>query len=171
MTVCSHTFCSLCIRRCITNDGKCPACKKDNQTDKLVPNWLVGEIVERFVKARPAALQLAKNANEAAKEGRGTNKRKLDETDLEEEAPRRETRSRTTRSQTRAAGLVADDPVEIADSEDDEYVPDGMVKCPICQTPMKEEFVYSHLDKCTGKPPPTGRSTRSRLVDLEALSI
>jgi len=164
ITVCSHTFCSLCIRRCITTDGKCPTCKKDNQADKLMQNWVVGEIVERFKQARPIALDLARKEKEEVKVERGKNKRKLDETDLEDEAPVRETRSRTTRSRTRTGGFPSSDPIVIPDSEDDgdEYVPPDMVKCPICQTPMKEDLVFSHLDKCTGQQGPGGRSTRSR---------
>ncbi|ORY16690.1 hypothetical protein BCR34DRAFT_597402 [Clohesyomyces aquaticus] len=60
ITSCSHTFCSRCIRRCITVDGKCPTCKKQVQADKLVPNYVAREIVERFQFARPRAMELAK---------------------------------------------------------------------------------------------------------------
>jgi hypothetical protein len=60
ITSCTHTFCSLCIRRCIANDGKCPACKSACQADKLQPNIAVREIATKFQDARPRALELAR---------------------------------------------------------------------------------------------------------------
>lgn len=128
-----------------------------------MPNWVVGEIVERFVKARPVALELARKNNEVKAESRKKNKRKLDDTDLEDESSVRNTRSRQTRSRTRAAGNLQSDQIEVQDSEEDgdEYIPDGMVKCPVCQKAMREQQVFSHLDTCTGQTS-QGRSTRSR---------
>ncbi|KAF2199124.1 DNA repair protein rad18 [Delitschia confertaspora ATCC 74209] len=163
ITLCSHTFCSLCIRRCITTDGKCPTCKKEGQTDKLMPNWVVGEIVERFVKARPAALELARRDKEE-KKGTSGRKRKLDDTDLEDdEISVRSTRSRKTRTAAPAGGADMSDPIAVVNSEEEgDYVPEGMVKCPICQKAMKEEQVYMHLDSCPGQKGPGGRNTRSR---------
>jgi E3 ubiquitin-protein ligase RAD18 len=70
-----------------------------------------------------------------------------------------------------AAGV----PEVIEDSQDEDFVPgrshidhlwsplsltltivadDGMVACPICNRRMKNEAVFSHLDKCTGDPEP-----------------
>ena len=84
ITSCSHTFCSLCIRRCLTTDGRCPACRSQDQAIKLRANSTVQELVEAFKVARPVVLQFGQN-DEAAKEGRGqTKKRKIDDTDLEE---------------------------------------------------------------------------------------
>ena len=48
ITPCNHTFCSICIRRCITSDGKCPSCKTGCSSDKLAPNIAVREVVMRF---------------------------------------------------------------------------------------------------------------------------
>lgn len=62
ITSCSHTFCSLCIRRCLTNDGKCPTCRAVDTELKLRPNWIVQELVESFADARPKILQLGKDA-------------------------------------------------------------------------------------------------------------
>lgn len=63
ITSCSHTFCSLCIRRVLAIDSKCPLCRASEQEMKLRSNWSMEEAVEAFVKARPAALELARNGN------------------------------------------------------------------------------------------------------------
>ena len=61
LTSCSHTFCSICIRRALSNDGKCPLCRAPEQELKLRSNWSMEETVDAFSKARPAALALAYN--------------------------------------------------------------------------------------------------------------
>lgn len=56
ITSCSHTFCSLCIRRCLTTDGKCPLCRAPDQELRLRRNCTVEELVEVFQIARPALI-------------------------------------------------------------------------------------------------------------------
>ncbi|KAF2829452.1 DNA repair protein rad18 [Ophiobolus disseminans] len=159
ITSCSHTFCSICIRRCIATDGRCPSCKSACSSDKLTPNIAVREVVMRFQEARPKALEMARAEKEA--QSRSGKKRKLDETDIEDGEPVRQTRSRQTRSKGRHSQST--DPIEVADSEDgdDEFLPEGMAKCPICNTTMKEEQVFNHLDVCPEQNASQGRSTRS----------
>lgn len=85
ITSCSHTFCSLCIRRCLTTDGRCPACRMQDQAMKLRANSTVQELADAFKVARPALLHFGQNV-EAAKGGVGkTKKRKIDDTDMEED--------------------------------------------------------------------------------------
>jgi|SRR5271169_4119184 len=53
ITSCLHTFCSLCIRRCLSSEPICPACRKSNISDVgLRPNKVVEELVEQFVALR-----------------------------------------------------------------------------------------------------------------------
>lgn len=171
ITSCAHTFCSLCIRRCIASDGRCPACKTACQADKLQPNIAVREISTKFQDARPKALELARARNqdddhaEPLSSGR---KRKRGKTDEEGEG-RRATRSQQKRRTQRLedeVDVVDDTPVIIADSDEeqeDEYVPDGMVPCPICRKPMKEEAVFNHIPVCPAAQEDDGlRKTRSR---------
>lgn len=100
ITSCSHTFCSLCIRRCLTNDGKCPACRAPDQELRLRRNWTVQEIVDAFKIARPAVLQLGQTTKNLIGKSRQTEgKRKLDDTDIEKNGPEEEKRVRRTRSQ------------------------------------------------------------------------
>lgn len=66
ITSCSHTFCSLCIRRCLSADGKCPLCRANEQESKLRGNWALREAVEAFVKARDGLIKLAKTPTAAS---------------------------------------------------------------------------------------------------------
>jgi E3 ubiquitin-protein ligase RAD18 len=135
----------------------------------LLPNYVVREVVNRFQEARPKALELARQDKERdetiASGGETTKKRKLDETDIEDESPRRNTRSRTTRSSQRSNGIKGM-PIEVRDSEDEsdeEFVPEGFARCPMCQRPKKVEDMWQHTANCDGTPEPKGgRSTRSR---------
>ncbi|KAF2265797.1 DNA repair protein rad18, partial [Lojkania enalia] len=173
ITSCAHTFCSLCIRRCLTADSKCPTCRAPNSSDKLMVNLVVREIVKKFQEARPKALELArrKDGDKPRKEA-GARKRKLDDTDIEEGESVRQSRARLTRSRKGVDGWQST-PIEIVDTDDEdsqefipEDVPEGMVKCPICQTPMKEEQVFPHLNDCPDAPADqkagSVRNTRSK---------
>ncbi|XPS76682.1 RING-type E3 ubiquitin transferase [Ascochyta lentis] len=166
ITSCSHTFCSICIRRSIAADGKCPSCRTALSSDKLAPNIAVREVVMRFQEARPKALDLARadKEQENGTEFGKNKKRKLEETDIQATENVRQTRSRQTRRSVRHAGS-SDAPVEIPDSGDDDdadFLPEGMAKCPICNEAMKQELVFNHLDVCTGQSASQRRSTRSK---------
>lgn len=121
----------------------------------------------RFQEARAKALEMARADKEQDSERASKKKRKLEETDIEDGEPVRQTRSRQTRSKSSRDTGGEDAPVEVADSEDDgddDFLPEGMAKCPICNTAMKAEQVYNHLDICPGQSSSQGRSTRSRFV-------
>lgn len=124
ITACSHTFCSLCIRRALSNDGKCPLCRASQQELKLRSNWTLEETVEAFVKARPKALELARNAGSAQP------KRKAEEdAPIAQEAPenkRLRTSARLNKTRVIAPPPelldVEDEVVDVPD--DDDYVPE-----------------------------------------------
>lgn len=83
ITSCSHTFCSLCIRRCLTSDGKCPACRSPDQEIRLRRNWSVQEIVDAFRHARPTLIQLVTTQSSTRKEKNDNKeKRKYPELDV-----------------------------------------------------------------------------------------
>lgn len=170
ITTCSHTFCSICIRRSIATDGKCPACKCQCQADKLLPNIAVREIVSRFQTARPKALELAKATGTDSETSTSDKKRKLEDTDIEQEEGElaRRTRPRQTRSTSRRQGDSgnSETTVVIPDSEDEgdeEYLPEGMQKCPICQQPKKAVQMFDHVAVCDGSDA-AERRTRSKWV-------
>ena len=173
ITSCSHTFCSLCIRRCLTTDGRCPACRTQDQAMKLRLNSTVQELVDAFKAARPAILLFVQNV-EAAKGGIvEVKKRKIDDTDMEEDKDeheedmdhslrRRKVKSRRRRRSISDGGehdLFAYDGTNAGSqpgrSARDLLLQvivlilcpdDGLTACPICGARMKEESVYPHLD-------------------------
>ncbi|CAI6332514.1 unnamed protein product [Periconia digitata] len=156
-TSCAHTFCSLCIRRCISVDGKCPSCRSICQADKLVMNIAIREVVAKWQDARADALELARDKGSASDSGK---KRKVDDTDLEDDKePIRQTRARSTRSGRSAGAPNPYATVEDSGGERDEYLPAGFVRCPMCSTVMKQELVFDHVEVCTGEN--TNRTTRS----------
>ena len=138
ITSCSHTFCSLCIRRCLSSEGKCPVCRCSDQETKLRRNWAVQELVEAFNNARPGVLDLARKARDGGDRGRdeeieqnASKKRKVEQLQVGEEevalgltgAEGIKTRSQSRRvddqPQTETVDLVED-------SQDEDYVP-GML--------------------------------------------
>ena len=179
MTSCSHTFCSLCIRRYLSQEGRCPACRSGDQENKLRRNWVVEELVTSFMAERERLLAVGRDAarhSEEAEEDaspRPKKRRKLPAIGLSESQTSGMER-RSTRSQSRKEVLQESqqssetDELKVADSEaGSEYeeggetssaVPqpkrgeaqDGLVACPMCGTRMKEEAVFPHLDACTG---------------------
>lgn len=157
ITTCSHTFCSLCIRRALSAEGKCPLCRNNEQELKLRSNWSMEEAVEAFKKARPDVLALARKPQDSER----SPKRKAEYVDDGErpvENKRLRSSARLSRSRQQTAPSYAPEEVEedevIPDSEhEDEYVPepaDGLVPCPMCQKRMKEWQVFAHLETCPG---------------------
>jgi hypothetical protein len=116
ITSCSHTFCSICIRRCLSNDGRCPACRTQDQELKLRFNGAMEELVEAFKAARPEVLEHARKPSVVVAD---VPKRRR-EADVEEveSPPKKRTRSsaRTTQSSQRVVVLDSD-------GEDEDYVP------------------------------------------------
>ncbi|KAE8375848.1 hypothetical protein BDV26DRAFT_6135 [Aspergillus bertholletiae] len=177
ITSCSHTFCSLCIRRCLSTEGKCPACRSSDQELKLRRNWAVQELVEAFQNARPSVLGLARRAAAENREEKevglaqfASKKRKVDEQDGSntEVSEGRQTRSQTKGVQQQTAPA----PMEVVeDSQDEEYVPeDGLVACPVCNRRMKNEAVFQHLDTCTGDPAPPKKISFGSLQPMSPAS-
>lgn len=131
ITSCSHTFCSLCIRRCLSSEGKCPVCRSSDQETKLRRNWAVQELVESFNNARPSVLDLARkardNANRDHEEGieeHMSKKRKVEQPQIEGEEV-----SVPERVRTRSGGRRVEDRPEtetvdlVEDSQDEDYIP------------------------------------------------
>ena len=108
ITSCSHTFCSLCIRRCLTNDGKCPICRAVDQELRLRPNWIVQELVDAFHSARPEVLRLGEDIKrnvDIIKQRRKKRKLEAASTDEEEAFSDPITQKRKTRSHSKVEGF------------------------------------------------------------------
>lgn len=106
ITSCSHTFCSLCIRRALNTDGRCPLCRATDQESKLRGNWAVREAVESFVASRDAMLELARHPP-AADAATSTAKRKAQQQPVDGESTGKRTRRSTRLSSARATATTA----------------------------------------------------------------
>ncbi|KAK0636911.1 hypothetical protein B0T17DRAFT_484883 [Bombardia bombarda] len=164
LTSCNHTFCSICIRRCLSVDGKCPLCRASDQISKLRGNWALREAVDAFVKSRDAILQFARKPVTATPTADlPSPKRKAVQIDDGERAnaqenkrPRMSTRASKAKSAETTAAMMRDE-IDVPASKDamDFEPDDGLVACPICWSRMKESQVDKHIDKsCPGTPQP-----------------
>lgn len=151
ITSCSHTFCSLCIRRCLANDGKCPACRTTEQENKLRSNWAIEGLVDDFLKARSALLSQAR-AQSVRKETCSP-KRKLDEEGLSleiSEQSRKKTRTSSrisTKSKEENNVIMLEEDTDDTDDGDSQQN-DGQAACPVCNVRMKVHSIDSHLNSC-----------------------
>ncbi|KAI1818395.1 DNA repair protein rad18 [Poronia punctata] len=176
LTSCNHTFCSLCIRRALSNDGKCPLCRASEQEIKLRSNWSMEEVVDTFREARPAILEYAQKPPPTRL---ATPKRKFEEDEEEEEEEQggkednrtpssKRLRTSARLSKTRAIEATATMARQEAHIPDPEPEPalfepepnDGLVACPICWRRMKEQLVDRHIEtSCPGVPNTNSTST------------
>ncbi|KAK7749130.1 E3 ubiquitin-protein ligase rad18 [Diatrype stigma] len=104
LTSCNHTFCSVCIRRALSNDGKCPLCRASEQEMKLRSNWSMEETVDAFVKTRQDVLNFATKPAANKSTVADSPKRKRDEIDDQEQdeiATSSQRSSKRLRSSTR----------------------------------------------------------------------
>ncbi|KAI0022500.1 DNA repair protein rad18 [Xylariomycetidae sp. FL0641] len=173
LTSCNHTFCSVCIRRALSSDGKCPLCRASEQEVKLRSNWSMEEVVAAFTQARPTVLEFARQPQQSVAPitPQDTNKRRLDDTeDVQgsKGSPPSSKRLRSARlSKSRSMETTAEMARQEAHIPDPEPAPeynpnDGLVACPICSQRMKEVRINRHLDEgCPTEPlPPTpGRAS------------
>ncbi|KAH6660856.1 hypothetical protein BKA67DRAFT_499582, partial [Truncatella angustata] len=159
LTSCNHTFCSLCIRRALSADGKCPLCRANEQEIRLRSNWSMEEVVCAFVQTRPTLLELAQNPPTVVVQSAELPKRSLSHDFAEDPREPKRLRSSARLSASKGAHATA----EMARQEAYIHVPeqeevdldDGLVACPICLARMKEVQVDRHLDKsCPGSPQP-----------------
>ncbi|KAK4939209.1 E3 ubiquitin-protein ligase rad18 [Elasticomyces elasticus] len=170
MTSCSHTFCSLCIRRYLSQEGRCPACRESDQEVKLRRNWVVEELVANFAASRKNLLTFATDAaakrDEDAEPERPKKRRKVVAAGpITNGAVRRSTRNQSKRTAGDASQQSAPSTQEYVDDseegsvyeDDDVKIPhvngdlepnDGLVACPCCHRRMKETLINAHLDKC-----------------------
>lgn len=117
ITSCSHTFCSICIRRCLSNDGKCPTCRALDQELKLRSNWDMETAVDAFQRARQAGLEYARTPIASSQATRS--KRKVLDTESAVEGGL-QARKRTRSSSRKIALSYGDETHLLLDSDEDE---------------------------------------------------
>lgn len=116
-------------------------------------------MVATFLAARPAALGVARRAQEETSTTQRPGKRKRAVVPDAEDLSDARVSGRSLRSKSRRIAASQEsqpEPIEIEDSEPDEVEEiqepepdDGLVTCPLgCGKRMKEEQVFNHLDRC-----------------------
>ncbi|KAK6586909.1 hypothetical protein PZA11_000199 [Diplocarpon coronariae] len=153
ITSCSHTFCSLCIRRCLSNDGQCPACRTKDQEFKLRHNAAMEDLVEAFRKGRPDVLEFARRPDTVGKGFSPKRRREVLDSGDEEEVPKKRTRT-SGRAAGRKAPTRSQAVIQDTEEDDEDYVPEnGFVLCPICEKEVKESIINAHIDRgCMDEP-------------------
>ncbi|PQE26626.1 hypothetical protein CJF31_00010585 [Rutstroemia sp. NJR-2017a BVV2] len=163
ITSCAHTFCSLCIRRCLSNDSKCPACRSVDQEIKLKSNGVVEDLVEAFKRARPAALELARKPAIEPTATSPKRKRGAPDSDGVEQQASKRTRASTRRATQQSQTIEpSEEIVVIEDGEDDDdFIPeDGLSECPVCQRRMTAKDVETHIGRCLAEHDGSTKSTK-----------
>ena len=120
ITSCNHTFCSICIRRCLSVDGKCPLCRALDQESKLRGNWALREAVDAFSKSRDAMLQFARTPI-AVSTPKSPKRKAVEFDDASQESsgnkrPRMTTRSSKAKAAEATAAIMRDE-VNVPESE------------------------------------------------------
>lgn len=128
VTSCCHTFCSLCIRRALAVDGKCPLCRATDQESRLRGNWAIREAVEHFTKARDAMLKLAREPPASAIAATASTPKRKAADDSVNGAKRtristRSTRSSSARSAEATAAMMREEADTPEAEEVEEYIP------------------------------------------------
>ncbi|KAL5627910.1 hypothetical protein BROUX41_002658 [Berkeleyomyces rouxiae] len=182
LTSCSHTFCSLCIRRVLRDTSKCPLCSAPDQEMKLRKCPVLEDTVDAFTRARLPLMQFCKEKKAlpppppqpvAPNPPSPASKRSHSQATATSSPAESTRRSKRIRSSTQPVSYapvsaaidddVIPDPLRTAGPDADyEAVPeDGLVSCPICNKRMKEAQVFTHLNTCgtSASPPPKSTAT------------
>ncbi|KAK9468861.1 hypothetical protein V1512DRAFT_258090 [Lipomyces arxii] len=175
MTECSHTFCSLCIRKCVaatptSETPCCPICRASVLEVRLKRNQVVEDLAEWFGQSRKSIMQVAvAKVDGEASSLNESKKRKRDGESQDSELVRTRRSSRTaakvsykekletdletedgteTERSPSSDGRAHSSYVNLDSAEDDN---DGLVLCPVCQKRMTETQVIGHIDNCLAK--------------------
>lgn len=169
MTLCGHTFCSLCIRRALNADGRCPTCRSLEEESKLRKNLMIEEIVEAYLPFRMSLMEYAPAKNTSSSEPldhkESISMDEVDDSDQNQASssplvtphPIRSTRiTRATSSQASSVSVTKDRDLKL---------PAGHIACPVCQAPVHQDKADHHVNRCL-----EGRSSPPTLPNRQSTS-
>ncbi|KAJ2507907.1 E3 ubiquitin-protein ligase rad18 [Coemansia sp. RSA 2052] len=108
---CGHTFCSLCVRRCLTQETRCPSCRALLTESELNPNRLIDSAVHSFKSGR---LKLLAELKTAAKRTPSTALAQSRKSDNGHRVLVADNDRKRRRIGTRSAGMSSNSDVEAA---------------------------------------------------------
>ncbi|CAO3680397.1 unnamed protein product [Rhizopus stolonifer] len=168
ITSCSHSFCSLCVHQCLSEETVCPQCRKQAFTNNIVYN----AELDNFVRLWQSARETLQNADKWL----STNKTRnlvlpVQDIQLEDNDLNINFQPSPQRRSTRLENKPVIDTTTQLDPESGPLIGDSMVECPICSQMMKYAKLNKHLDGCTNgdsripaSPPPIPISSSSKSV-------
>ena len=141
LTSCGHVFCSICIRRTISNSNKCPLCLEETYESSLRKVLILDNIVKWFNNNRN---DLLKNLS----------------IDLVNDSQNDSSSDISVISELNGNGNVNVNGNE--GKKEKEEVQDNLVECPICGVFMTpDEIQGKHIDQCLKNPNgSTNRNTK-----------
>ncbi|KAK9381609.1 uncharacterized protein V2V93DRAFT_367390 [Kockiozyma suomiensis] len=167
ITECSHSFCSLCIRKCIAATPSaeapcCPICRASVTEVRLRRNQVLEDLCFWFRSSRMTMLEFAKAQAESSQEKKDVSGKRrrhhlVNKTESsQEDGIRRSSRMRRSVSYQEHLDLDHEQPTEdnsAANSGcfvilDDEEATNGLVPCPVCNQRMTEKQVMRHIESC-----------------------
>ncbi|KAH3667116.1 hypothetical protein WICMUC_005463 [Wickerhamomyces mucosus] len=169
LTSCGHTFCSVCIRKCLMHTAKCPICSKEIRESNLSRNVVLEQLVTSYKIIRPDLLKklVVKQDQQQNiidkqpevidlddEEDEGKEEEEEDDDDVEEEIIIvEETKKRKNSSSIESM-------FKRQKKEDRKPNPNTGV-CPICSKvyPL-EELQTTHIDACLANPQPKSEPPR-----------
>ncbi|XP_061114237.1 E3 ubiquitin-protein ligase RAD18-like isoform X1 [Conger conger] len=171
---CSHTFCSLCIRKCLSYKSQCPVCSSATTEPDLRNNRILDDIVKSFQATRSQLSRITSPAISPRTPPSAVKKvpvrrngtlfshflKKEPSHSIKEPSPpaAHEAGSLTAavephavdsnagRPGTPAAGSLQPDPGSLPASREESSV--VKVECPVCSVGISQQFINKHLDGC-----------------------
>ncbi|KAI8871741.1 hypothetical protein GQ42DRAFT_105806, partial [Ramicandelaber brevisporus] len=159
LPTCTHAFCSLCVRRALQTEAKCPVCRVNAQESMLKKCGWLDDAAFHFKKARAELLPILKqhynrSGNNASSRSQ-SNLPRSTATPAPTATTAPTTSRMTTRSQSAASNSASSAPqgrrakMVIIDTDDeDQSTTQKTVECPICNKYIYESAINAHIDKC-----------------------
>lgn len=117
---CSHNYCSLCIRRSLSYDTKCPTCSLKVTPLSLKNNRVLDELVKNFIKVRTKLLELTTTTVQVTSLQSGTKKGGEAKNEKSINTSKKNTKRRKSSSQNNTTSTSPDTKRQKLDAENEQ---------------------------------------------------
>ncbi|ETO13751.1 hypothetical protein RFI_23617 [Reticulomyxa filosa] len=174
MLPCSHNFCSVCIRRHLTVESKCPICKSKVMSSQLLCNRIIDQIILKHKSNKGStanSLYISASANKNAHESSQHQKKRtymeMSSTDMKDNNDgdgSKEKEHVNKENETSDSEIeICNEPLlkkpkaivapptsvgHVAKANVEKRYIKNHVTCPICAQAISKAFINSHLDQC-----------------------
>lgn len=160
LTSCFHSFCSLCIRRVLVKEGRCPTCRTRCSEAQLRKNTTVEVCVNIFERLRGNLIKIVSKNEES-------------------ETPVLEPSSESSQSPAQATDHSQNDNIrrtrsstrKTSGQSNPETIPPGHAKCPVCDKVLKiTDIEGKHLPLCLARSQPSLGNSSGESSEYEETS-